>query len=166
MRGFGVGGKRGQVQGNEQQVYKHPLSHKQECLTEQYCPVHDKTNKMTCAPSQDSGQPGHWFVFAVHSVGSWGLSVSSCRQWRLWSAGAAGHIGPIVVVFHVVAHILQEVLQLLSFFFTSLLWLQSGIWPVFCMSLYHLNKRNCFWQCYTLRHSKVSYSLATVVFLS
>ena len=24
-----------------------------------YEPVHDKTNKMTCAPSEDSGQPGH-----------------------------------------------------------------------------------------------------------
>ena len=35
---------------------------------------HDKTNKMTCAPSKDSDQPGHppglIRVFAVHSVGN------------------------------------------------------------------------------------------------
>ena len=36
-------------------------------------PPHDKTNKMICAPSKDSDQPGHLpsliRVFAVHSVG-------------------------------------------------------------------------------------------------
>ena len=35
---------------------------------------HDKTNKMTCAPSEDSDQPGHppslIRVFAVRSLGS------------------------------------------------------------------------------------------------
>ena len=34
----------------------------------------DKTNKVACAPSEDSDQPGHLpsliSVFAVHSVGS------------------------------------------------------------------------------------------------
>ena len=39
-----------------------------------YEPPHDKTNKMTCAPSEDSDQPGHppslIRVFAVRSVGS------------------------------------------------------------------------------------------------
>ena len=37
-------------------------------------PNYDKTNKMTCAPSEDSDQAGHQpsliKVFAVHSVGS------------------------------------------------------------------------------------------------
>ena len=37
-------------------------------------PPHDKSNKMICAPSEDSAQPGHWpsliRVFAVHSMGS------------------------------------------------------------------------------------------------
>ena len=50
---------------------------------------HDKTNKMTGAPSKDSDQSGHLVslirVFAVHSVGSWGPKVSSCGQQRLWS---------------------------------------------------------------------------------
>ena len=35
---------------------------------------HDKTNKMICAPSEDSDQPGHppslIRVFTVHSMGS------------------------------------------------------------------------------------------------
>ena len=52
-------------------------------------PPHDKTNKMICAPSEDSDQPGHSpsliKVFAVHSMGSWGPNVSSCGQGRLWS---------------------------------------------------------------------------------
>ena len=50
-------------------------------------PQHDKTNKMTCAPSEDSDQPGHppslIRVFAVHSIGSLGPKVFSCRQLRL-----------------------------------------------------------------------------------
>ena len=39
-----------------------------------YEPPHDKTNKMACAPSEDSDQPGHppslIRVFVVHSMGS------------------------------------------------------------------------------------------------
>ena len=42
---------------------------------------HDKTNKMACAPSEDSDQPGHppslIRVFAVRSVGSQGPQLSS-----------------------------------------------------------------------------------------
>ena len=30
-----------------------------QCLHKRYEPVHDKTNKMTCVPSEDSDQPGH-----------------------------------------------------------------------------------------------------------
>ena len=52
-------------------------------------PPHDKTNKMVFVPSEDSDQPGHLLtlirVFAVHLVGSWGPSVSSCGQRKLWS---------------------------------------------------------------------------------
>ena len=44
---------------------------------------------MTCAPSQDSDQPGHppslIRVFAVCSVGNQRPSASLCRQRRLWS---------------------------------------------------------------------------------
>ena len=52
-------------------------------------PPHDKTNRMTFVPSEDSDQPGHppslIRVFAVCSVGSWWFNVSSCGRWRLWS---------------------------------------------------------------------------------
>ena len=53
-----------------------------------YEPPRDKTNKMTCAPSEDSDQPRHppslIRVFAVLSMGSW-PKLSSCGQQRLWS---------------------------------------------------------------------------------
>ena len=46
-------------------------------------PAHDKTNKMACAPSEDSDQPGHppslIRIFAMRS----GLKLSSCGQRRL-----------------------------------------------------------------------------------
>ena len=52
-----------------------------------YEPPHDKTNKMTCAPSEDSDQPGHKpsliRVFAVHSKRSQGPKLSSCGQLKL-----------------------------------------------------------------------------------
>ena len=42
---------------------------------------------MICVPSKDSDQPGHSSSlirgFTVHTVGSWGPSVSSCGQRRL-----------------------------------------------------------------------------------
>ena len=43
---------------------------------------HDKTNTITCAPSEDSDQC-IWLVFAVHSVGSQGFKTSLGRQQRL-----------------------------------------------------------------------------------
>ena len=48
---------------------------------------HDKTNKMTCAPSEDSDQSGHQpsliRVFAVCSKGSQGPKLSSRGQRKL-----------------------------------------------------------------------------------
>ena len=42
------------------------------CLSFYFEPQHNKTNKMTCAPSEDSDQPGHSpsviRVFAVRSL--------------------------------------------------------------------------------------------------
>ena len=41
-------------------------------------PLHGKTNKITCAPSEDSDQPGHLpsliRVFAVHMKKHWPLN--------------------------------------------------------------------------------------------
>ena len=50
---------------------------------------HVKTNKMTCAPSEDSDQPGHppslIRVFAVRMKKAWVLSYPMSAQRRLWS---------------------------------------------------------------------------------
>ena len=50
-------------------------------------PPHDKTNKMTFVPSEDSDQPGHppslIRVFALRSVGSIGPNFASGGQRRL-----------------------------------------------------------------------------------
>ena len=52
-------------------------------------PCHDKTNKMTCAPSKDSDQPGHLpsliRVFTVHIKKHWVLNHPLSVQQRLWS---------------------------------------------------------------------------------
>ena len=49
----------------------------------------DKNNKMICAPSEDSDQPGHQpsliRVFAVHMKKAWVLSYPLSAQQRLWS---------------------------------------------------------------------------------
>ena len=44
-------------------------------------PPHDKTNKMACAPSEDS----IWSVFAVRMKKAWVLSYTLSAQRRLWS---------------------------------------------------------------------------------
>ena len=52
-------------------------------------PQHDKFNKMACAPSTDSDQPGHppslIRVFAVHRKKAWALSYPLSAQLRLWA---------------------------------------------------------------------------------
>ena len=52
-------------------------------------PPHDKNNEMACAPSDDSGQPGHTpsliKVFAVRMKKAWVLSYPMSAQRRLWS---------------------------------------------------------------------------------
>ena len=52
-------------------------------------PPHDKTNKMACAPSADSDQPGHppslIRVFAVRMKNAWALSYPLSGKRRLWS---------------------------------------------------------------------------------
>ena len=58
-------------------------------LSIRFEPAHDKTNKMACAPSQDSDQPGHppslIRVFAVRMKEVEVLSYLLCAQRRLWS---------------------------------------------------------------------------------
>ena len=54
-----------------------------------YEPPHDKTNKMACAPSEDSDQPGHTpsllRVFAARLKKAWVLSYPLSAKRRLWS---------------------------------------------------------------------------------
>ena len=63
-----------------------------------YVPLHDKTNKMICAPSEDSDQPWHLpsliRVFAVIMKKSWVLSYLLSAQRRLWSDWADGRADP------------------------------------------------------------------------
>ena len=66
-------------------------------LQEAYEPWHDKTNKMSVRPVKTQISLDIrpvWSEFAVHSVGSSGPKVSSCRQQRLWSdwAGAQANL--------------------------------------------------------------------------
>ena len=64
--------------------------------------LHDKTNKMTIASSEDSNQPGHppslMRVFAVSMKKHWVLSYPLSAQQRLWSvwvdAGWSVFAGP------------------------------------------------------------------------
>ena len=74
-----------------------------------YEPPHYKTNKMTCAPSEDSGQPGHppsqIRVFAARTVGSWGPNVFLCGQRRFWSDWAC--ISTAVMIPYQIAKILH-----------------------------------------------------------
>ena len=65
-------------------------------------PQHDKTNKMTCAPSEDSDQHGHPHslirVFAVRFIGIREYNVSSCGQQRLWSDWTMSLLGTHVIL--------------------------------------------------------------------
>ena len=54
------------------------LNHKGKLSIVKIEPLHDKTNKMTCAPSEDSDQPGYLpsliRVFTVHMKKHWALN--------------------------------------------------------------------------------------------
>ena len=57
---------------------------------------------MTCAPSEDSDQPGHppslIRVFAVRFMDSWGPNASSCGQRRLWSGWSELLLGAHIIL--------------------------------------------------------------------
>ena len=59
------------------------------CLFHPFEPPHDKTNKITCAPSEDSDQPGHLpsliRVFTVCLKKHWVLSCQWSALRRFWS---------------------------------------------------------------------------------
>ena len=75
---------------------------------------------MTCAPSEDSDQPGHppslIRVFAVRMKKHWALTYLLSAQWRLWSdwADAQADLSPswahmpFCFFFHAAAHIIYH----------------------------------------------------------
>ena len=70
-------------------------------------PPHDKTNKMACAPSEDSDQPGHppslIRVFAVRMKKACVLSYALSAQRRLWSPGWSVFAGRTFIFFLVLS---------------------------------------------------------------
>ena len=71
-----------------QQLYEMVVTLKSVLLPfERFEPPHDKTNKMACAPSEDSDQPGHppslIRVFAVRMKKAWVLTYPLSAQRRL-----------------------------------------------------------------------------------
>ena len=92
--------------------------------TNTYEPAHDKTKQMTCAPSEDSDQPGHppslIRVFIVRSMGNSGPKLSPCGQRRLWLdwADALADLSlrwvhmPFCRFCHALAHIFNFALHL------------------------------------------------------
>ena len=70
---------------SENVAYCHSLDWKGKLFE----PPHDKTNKMACAPGEDSDQPGHLpsliKVFAISMKKDWVLSYPLSAQRRLWS---------------------------------------------------------------------------------
>ena len=101
--------------------WPEPSSHWAEFLE---TPPYDKTNKMACAPSEDSDQPGHppslMRVFAVRMKKAWALSYPMGAQWRLirlggcpgWSESSLG-AHAILLVCREAAHF--KIVEIWSF---------------------------------------------------
>ena len=94
----------------------------------QFEPPHDKTNKMTCAPSEDSDQPGHppslIRVFAVRMKNHWALNYLLSAQWRLWSDWADAQADLSLCWVHVILSVLLcggSFILLHTFFFSPIL---------------------------------------------
>ena len=83
-------------------------------------PRHEKTNKMACAPSEDSGQPGHpprlISVFAARMKKAWVLSYPTKSQRSLWSdwADAQADLGLRWVRSHFVGSVVLRLILSLT----------------------------------------------------
>ena len=90
-------------------------------------PPHDKTNKLTCAPSEVSDQPGHppslIRVFTVRVKGAWVLSFPLNAQRRLWSDWADAQAGLRWANSHFVGFVMSR-----------LKWFIRNLLPLFCSS--------------------------------
>ena len=82
-------------------------------------PLHDKTNKKTCVPSEDSDQTGHLpsliRVFAVCMKKPWVVSYPLSSQRRLWLdwVDAQGELSLFWVHSHFVGFVVQQLIYAL-----------------------------------------------------
>ena len=90
-------------------------------------PLHDKTNKMACAPSEDSDQLGHSHilirVFTVCSKKASVLSYPLRAQRRLWSDWADAQAGPSLRWAH--SHFVGFVMKWLILSLSSVVFFQK-----------------------------------------
>ena len=78
----------GKLSGFEKIVYMNRKKKKKNHQQSKNKPLHDKTNKMPCAPSEDQISLGIrpvWSVVAVRMKKAWALSYLLSAQQRLWS---------------------------------------------------------------------------------
>ena len=90
-------------------------------------PAHDKTNKMACAPIEDSDQPGHppslIRVFAVRMKKAWVLSYPLSAWRRLWLdwADAQADLSLRWAYSHFVFFVVRRLKVLLNAFYAVVL---------------------------------------------
>ena len=89
-------------------------------------PRHDKTNKMICAPSEDSDQPGHppslIRVSAVRLKQNWDLSYSLSAQRKLTESAAMGFSMVCVMLQAVYTTAEKEFRTIVLLFFYASCW--------------------------------------------
>ena len=128
-------------------------------------PPHEKTSKMTCAPSEDTGQPGHppslIRIFAVSMKKAWVLSYPLSAQQSLWSDWEVAQADlslrwvhmPFYWFCHEVAQNFQELQSSLSLLQD---WLSTRVnwrgWCAMYREILFLSSRGC-WR--TLLYSPV-----------
>ena len=108
-----------------------------------YEPSRDKTNKMACAPSEDSDQPGHPLslirVFAVCMKKAWVFSYPLSAQRRLWSdwADAQADLSLRWAHSHFVGFVMRQLL-----FVLLVVMLFLSFWNIVHFATHNWKKKN------------------------
>ena len=136
-------------------------------------PPRDKTNKVPCAPSEDSDQPGHSpsliRVFVVRMKRAWVLSYPFSAQRRLWSdwADAQADLSllwahtPFCWFCHEAAHFetdlidLQETLINLNTWYLHYVHVVTMTFKLFLVNLRKYLHDNCLFQAKTEREERM-----------
>ena len=108
----------------------------------------------SCAPSQDSDQPGHppsvIRVFAVHMKKAWVLSYQLSAQWRLWSDWADAQADLSLCWAHTLffwfCHVVAQIFSFRIFWFPNCVVLSVRCRP----HSSHTTKFTRVWDSYTL----------------